>query len=90
MLEELFIRDFKFDSNCGIEITFQRRQDDPDWGEMFIDLDEDSVLYHKDRLKAVVTPVLTTPKHSSEVGDLLYIKINIIASYNYLGHAGVF
>lgn len=46
MLEERFRKDFKF---VGVEITFQRLQ----VGEIYIDLDEDSILYHKDRLKAM-------------------------------------
>lgn len=67
VLEEQFRKEFKFDSNVSLEITFQRLQVDCDWGEIYIDLDHDSTLNHKDKLKAVVTPVLTTSKGSSQV-----------------------
>jgi hypothetical protein len=62
-LEEQFRKEFKFDSNVSLEITFQRLHMDVYWGEVYIDLDQDSTLNHKDKLKAVVTPVLTTPKN---------------------------
>ena len=73
ILEELFRKEFKFDSNVTLEITFQRLQVDSDWGEIYIDLDDDSTLNHKDKLKAVVTPVLTTPKNSSEVRAVYHL-----------------
>ena len=73
ILEELFRKEFKFDSNVSLEITFQRLQVDSDWGEIYIDLDDDSTLNHKDKLKAVVTPVLTMPKNSSEVRAVYHL-----------------
>ena len=60
-LQDEFKKEFKFDSNVRLDITFQRF--DSDWGE-YVDLDEDSTLVHKDKLKAVVTPLLTTPSAS--------------------------
>ena len=62
LLEEKFRKEFKFESNVSLEITFQRLHVDEDWGEIYIDLDGDSTLNHKDKLKAVVAPVLTTKK----------------------------
>lgn len=73
LLEEQFRKEFKFDSNVSLEITFQRLHVDEDWGEIYIDLDYDSTLNHKDKLKAVVAPVLTTPKNSSEVSKLIVV-----------------
>ena len=65
LLEEQCRKEFKFDSS--VDVTFQRLEVDDDWGEIYIDLDEDSTLNHKDRVKAVVTPVLRTPKNFSKV-----------------------
>ena len=53
VLEETFRREFRFESNVALDITFQRL--DADWGE-HIDLDIGSKLNHKDKLKAIVTP----------------------------------
>lgn len=71
LLEEQFRKEFKFNSNISLEITFQWLHVDEDWGKIYIDLDGDSTLKHKDKLKAVVAPVLTTPKNSSEVSELV-------------------
>ena len=67
-LEEQFRRDFKFGCNVGLDITFQRF--DGEW-EQYIDLEKDTALFHKDRLKAVVTPMLTTPRNTPEVSPKL-------------------
>lgn len=56
---------FKFESNVNLLITFQCF--DGEWDE-YVDLDEDCALAHKDKLKAVVSPMLTTPPNEiSEV-----------------------
>ena len=50
-----FKKVFAFGSNVNILLTFQKV--DQDWSE-YVDLDEDSVLCHKDKIKVVVTHVL--------------------------------
>ena len=59
---QAFRKEFAFESNVNVVVTFQRF--DPEWGE-HIDLDPDSELQHKDKLVAVVTPILVTPPASS-------------------------
>ena len=61
LLMDDFKKEFKFDCNVRLEITFQKF--DSEWGE-YVDLDEGSTLEHKDKLNAVVTPMLTTPSSS--------------------------
>lgn len=64
-LEKEFRNEFKFESNVNLLITFQRF--DGEWDE-YVDLDEDCALAHKDKLKAVVSPMLITPPNEiSEV-----------------------
>ena len=53
-----FMREFSFESNVNINVTFQRF--DPEWDE-YIDLEPGSTPNHKDKLLAVVTPTLVTP-----------------------------
>ena len=51
-----FIKAFSFHSqNVNIEITFQKY--DTEW-DAYVDLEDDSSVDHKDKLKAVVMPVL--------------------------------
>lgn len=64
-LEEEFRKEFKFDSNVRLIITFQRY--DRDWEE-FVDLDDECTLLNKDKLKAVVTPLLATP--TTEISEV--------------------
>ena len=66
-LTEEFRKQFKFASNVSLVITFQRY--DNDWGE-YVELDDECTLLHKDKLKAVVTPVLTTPSGSTELSEV--------------------
>ena len=61
-LSQEFRKEFCFESNVNVVVTFQRF--DPEWGE-YVDLEPDSVLNHKDKLLAVVTPILVTPSASS-------------------------
>ena len=73
-LEEVFRKEFQFDTNVSLVITFQRF--DRDWEE-YEDLDDQSVLLHKDKLRTVVTPLLTTPcteTEASEVSNFLSLS----------------
>ena len=68
-LEKEFRNEFKFESNVNLLITFQHF--DGEWDE-YVDLDEDCALAHKDKLKAVVSPMLITPPNEiSEVNRFL-------------------
>jgi hypothetical protein len=55
-LETQFRKEFMFQRNVNIGITFQRY--DSDWGE-YIDAEQDCQLNHKEKLKVVVTPLLS-------------------------------
>lgn len=57
-LTKEFRREFKFDSNVDLVVTFQHF--DSEWRE-YIDLEADSSVCHKDKLKVIVTPLLVTP-----------------------------
>ena len=67
-LEKEFHKAFKFDSNVNLLIMFQRF--DGEWDE-YVDLDKDCALVHKDKLKAVVSPMLTTPPN--EISEVSFI-----------------
>ena len=72
---------FSFGSNVNLLVTFQKF--DKDWGE-YINLEIPAVLSDKDKLKAVVTPLLvdSTPVQSSlsSVGtEVSIIIINNLA-----------
>ena len=56
-LEAEFKKEFKFESNVNL-VTFQRY--DGEWGE-YVDLDDDYSIANKEKLKAIVTPILVTP-----------------------------
>ena len=45
-----------FKKNVKLQITFQHF--DPVWEE-YVDLEEDAVMHHKDKLKAIVLPKLS-------------------------------
>ena len=59
-----------FEKNVKLQITFQHF--DPEWEE-YVDLEEDAVVHHKDKLKAIVTPRLSdsapTTSTSASVTD---------------------
>ena len=61
-LEEEFKRHFKFQSNVNLDISFQRY--DPEWEE-YVDLEPGSTICHKEKLKAVVTPILVSAAAST-------------------------
>ena len=62
-LRKKFYNLFSFGSNVNLLVTFQKF--DNDWGE-YIDLEAPFALCNKDKLKAVVTPLLidSTPAQS--------------------------
>ena len=57
LLKDKFRKEFQFQHNVNLDISFQRF--DPGWDD-YVDLDEDSVLQEKEKLKAVVTPILVS------------------------------
>jgi hypothetical protein len=57
LLKDRFRKEFKFEHNVNLDISFQRY--DPEWDD-HVDLDKDSVLQEKEKLKAVVTPILAS------------------------------
>ena len=63
-LKKEFRSNFCFGENVNIDVTFQKF--DPDWND-YIDLESPLVLAHKDKLKAIVTPLLrdSTPSGNS-------------------------
>jgi len=69
-LRREFLKNFYFEKNVKLQITFQ--QFDPEWEE-YVDLEEDAVVQHKDKLKAIVTPRLSdsapTTSASASVTD---------------------
>ena len=58
ILTKSFRTEFSFESNVNVVVTFQRHA--PEWGEL-MDLESDSIINNKDKLTAVVTPLLVTP-----------------------------
>ena len=63
-LRSEFLVQFKFEANIKLDVTFQRF--DSDWND-FVDLEDTDEICDKDKLKAVVTPILAqeTPEGSS-------------------------
>ena len=57
-----FKKEFSFETQVNVSVTFQGFE--PEWGES-VDLEIDSYINHKDKLVAVVMPVLQTPNLSS-------------------------
>ena len=55
ILTKSFRTEFSFESNVNVVVTFQRHA--PEW----VDLESDSIINNKDKLTAVVTPLLVTP-----------------------------
>ena len=68
VLTKSFRTEFKFETNVNVVVTFQRF--DPDWDET-VDLECESVIKDKDKLIAVVTPLLVTPTISSPAQSYL-------------------
>ena len=63
-LRREFLVLFKFEANVKLDVTFQKF--DSDWNE-FVDSEDTDEICDKDKLKAVVTPILTqeTPEGST-------------------------
>ena len=59
-----FKKKFAFGENVNLLLTFQKF--DHEWSE-YVDLDKDGVLCHKDKLKAIVTPVLADETPAASV-----------------------
>ena len=57
-LTKEFQKEFSYDGNVNVIVTFQRY--DPEWDKT-VDLDPECLIKDKDKLTAVVTPVLVTP-----------------------------
>lgn len=70
-LTKEFRKEFSFERNVNVAITFQRY--DPGWDEM-VDLDPDSRINDKDKLTAVVTPILVTPPVNSPAESYLEVS----------------
>ena len=66
-LEPIFKSLFSFESNVNLCITFQRY--DCDWDE-FVDLETNDLVNDKDKLKAIVSPILGQPTSSVSVSAL--------------------
>ena len=68
-LRGIFLTSFQFESNVLLDITIQRF--DADLND-FIDLEDGDEVFHKDKLKAVVTPILAqdTPEPSSACSEV--------------------
>lgn len=66
-LESKFWKLFHFGSNVHVTVTFQKC--DSSWNE-FIDLEEDATLEDKEKLKVIVTPMLTTLSPSAATAML--------------------
>ena len=68
-LREVFLTSFKFESNVLLDVTFQKF--DAKWNE-FVDLEDGDEVCHKDKLKAVVTPILAqdTPEPSRACSEV--------------------
>lgn len=64
-LTEEFRKEFKYDSNVSLSITFQRF--DKDWEE-YVDLDESCTFVNKEKLRAVVSPMLKLQSSPSQSG----------------------
>ena len=64
-------------SNVHVEVVFQKF--DPEWQE-YVDLEKNTVLDQKEKLKMVITPIIVTP---SPTGTSLPEVIQV-SHYNYI------
>ena len=58
---------FVYGKNVNVQITFQKFDDD--WNE-YVDLEKTTDMYHKDKVKAVVTPLLADISSNSTCDGL--------------------
>lgn len=56
-IKKQFLKDFDFAPNVKLRVTLQTFQDD--WNE-FVDIDDDALISSKEKLKVVVTPLLSS------------------------------
>ena len=63
-LESQFRRAFSYHGNVSVSVSFQKF--DADWNE-YVELDENSRIANRDKLKVVVSPRLVTPLSSVQV-----------------------
>ncbi len=71
-----FLKNFNFMKNVGLTITFQHFEED--WNE-FVDLDDDAIVQHKDKLKVIVSPSLTDHSRSSTE---IVTEVCLVLSYD--------
>ena len=75
MLKEQCVSLFKFGANVKLDIVFQKY--DPDW-DALIDLCDDDLIMHKDKLKMVVQPLLSDGSSVTEVSEH---ELKIVVSF---------
>ena len=76
-LEAVVRKKFLLASNVHVEVVFQKF--DPEWQE-YVDLEKNTVLDQKEKLKMVITPIIVTP---SPTGTSLPEVIQV-SHYNYI------
>ena len=74
-LREKFEKEFKFDhqSNVNLDINFQKYN--KEWDE-YVDLDDGCILGQREKLKAVVTPILVSGSSQVRLVVCLMCSIN--------------
>ena len=83
-LELEFRKEFAFEANVNLVVTFQRFEPE---GNETVDLDEAAVINNKDKLTALVTPILVTPPIISpaesplEVGIHMHVHVPALFCY---------
>ena len=74
-LKQEFVKNFNFAPNVKLSIVFQKFEEE--WNE-FVDLEDDAVIRNKEKLKVVVTPLLTdTSQCSNSVEDTEEVRRSI-------------
>ena len=58
-----FMKSFSFEKNVGLCLSFQKYDDE--WEE-FVEIDDEEIIGHKEKIKVVVMPILGTPVDSNE------------------------
>ncbi len=62
-----FLESFNYTKNARLAVHFQRF--DEEWQE-YIDLDVDATIYDKDKLKVVVSPLLSEDSSTEETSEV--------------------
>ncbi len=77
-LKKEFKKSFSFGENVNLDITFQKF--DSEW-DQYIDLESPVVFIDKDKLKAVVTPLLEVPgRNSANISSISTFSSDTLAS----------